>query len=271
MTDITSLRDATTAVFEVRCIVVAFNASTGFSKLSVEQRDNQSLLQREVSEHYDLAAKRVELAEQKARKALQREHRREKCKVLRAADRAAAHVASLACQARARRQATRTSKVHAAKDPSNSEWEFLNKARRKGTARPRTNRLTSRRGRNGRDHKQLVIGRRVYGGYESNTCVRKRGSCTRRTPPLSPPRVQGSPSAHHVGPCGACGRLSSNRCGGCRSVAYCGPDCQQAHWRVHKITCRSDGATPTQSSSCLSASTLCARLPLAPCPLLPLS
>jgi TPR repeat protein len=34
----------------------------------------------------------------------------------------------------------------------------------------------------------------------------------------------------------------SMRCGGCQTVSYCNADCQRAHWKVHKKTCK-DTAT----------------------------
>ncbi len=39
--------------------------------------------------------------------------------------------------------------------------------------------------------------------------------------------------------CGACGAPCAARfCGRCKEVAYCGPDCQRAHWRgEHKLVC----------------------------------
>jgi hypothetical protein len=42
--------------------------------------------------------------------------------------------------------------------------------------------------------------------------------------------------------CGACGKPPATgeallRCGRCRAVSYCGPACQRAHWKAHKMNC----------------------------------
>jgi hypothetical protein len=42
--------------------------------------------------------------------------------------------------------------------------------------------------------------------------------------------------------CAACGgrgdgQTKLRRCAGCKAVRYCGPDCQQAHWRLHRREC----------------------------------
>ena len=40
--------------------------------------------------------------------------------------------------------------------------------------------------------------------------------------------------------CAMCAATSSInlRCGGCRNVWYCGKQCQQSHWRIHKSECK---------------------------------
>ncbi|KAI5835664.1 hypothetical protein K523DRAFT_260382 [Schizophyllum commune Tattone D] len=38
--------------------------------------------------------------------------------------------------------------------------------------------------------------------------------------------------------CAVCGKRTTSRCTGCLAVAYCGPDCQRAHWKDHKSFCR---------------------------------
>lgn len=40
--------------------------------------------------------------------------------------------------------------------------------------------------------------------------------------------------------CAACGKGSSDMqaCGGCLRVRYCSRECQKAHWKVHKPTCK---------------------------------
>jgi hypothetical protein len=35
---------------------------------------------------------------------------------------------------------------------------------------------------------------------------------------------------------------NSMRCGGCQTISYCNADCQRAHWKVHKKTCKSRAA-----------------------------
>lgn len=42
--------------------------------------------------------------------------------------------------------------------------------------------------------------------------------------------------------CGQCGKLESSlgefkTCNKCKQVAYCGPKCQQKHWKKHKKKC----------------------------------
>ncbi len=46
--------------------------------------------------------------------------------------------------------------------------------------------------------------------------------------------------------CGSCGAPPAigtelMRCGRCRSVAYCGKECQRAHWKQHKGACKAAG------------------------------
>jgi MYND finger len=37
--------------------------------------------------------------------------------------------------------------------------------------------------------------------------------------------------------CANCGGAGSVRCGRCKRVRYCGSDCQQSHWKIHKMVC----------------------------------
>ena len=38
--------------------------------------------------------------------------------------------------------------------------------------------------------------------------------------------------------CASCGAEANSYCGKCRSVCYCGRECQTNHWKIHKPTCR---------------------------------
>jgi hypothetical protein len=54
-------------------------------------------------------------------------------------------------------------------------------------------------------------------------------------------RYKGSPSVHLL-TCGHCGKEESSlgefkTCNKCKQVAYCGPKCQQKHWKKHKKKC----------------------------------
>ena len=49
----------------------------------------------------------------------------------------------------------------------------------------------------------------------------------------------------HCGHCGAevgraVGQTQFHRCGACARVAYCGGECQEAHWPAHKAACLKD-------------------------------
>ena len=61
-----------------------------------------------------------------------------------------------------------------------------------------------------------------------------------RSPPPTDPMstTTAAPST-----CAACGEAASatlklQQCNACRSVAYCGRDCQSSHWREHKRRCK---------------------------------
>jgi len=41
-----------------------------------------------------------------------------------------------------------------------------------------------------------------------------------------------------VGPCGHCAQDATFKCSGCKSVVYCGVECQKAHRKEHKGDCR---------------------------------
>mmetsp|Transcript_99829 Transcript_99829/g.177685 ORF Transcript_99829/g.177685 Transcript_99829/m.177685 type:complete len:597 (+) Transcript_99829:266-2056(+) len=47
--------------------------------------------------------------------------------------------------------------------------------------------------------------------------------------------------------CAACGRTARTRCGRCRLEHYCDRECQAAHWKVHKATCKVPQATTSGS------------------------
>ena len=44
-----------------------------------------------------------------------------------------------------------------------------------------------------------------------------------------------------LGPCGYCGKKPSkpHRCARCHKVLYCDSECQKAHWKEHKLVCKS--------------------------------
>uniref|UniRef100_A0A7S0C5T9 MYND-type domain-containing protein n=1 Tax=Proboscia inermis TaxID=420281 RepID=A0A7S0C5T9_9STRA len=37
--------------------------------------------------------------------------------------------------------------------------------------------------------------------------------------------------------CKVCNEPAKNKCSRCKTMNYCGQDCQRAHWKVHKKTC----------------------------------
>ncbi|KAG7091272.1 hypothetical protein E1B28_010322 [Marasmius oreades] len=39
--------------------------------------------------------------------------------------------------------------------------------------------------------------------------------------------------------CVLCGKKTFKKCSGCLAADYCGPECQKAHWKEHKVTCKS--------------------------------
>jgi hypothetical protein len=38
--------------------------------------------------------------------------------------------------------------------------------------------------------------------------------------------------------CAVCKKETTNKCSGCRTVYYCGPECQNADWKTHKKLCK---------------------------------
>ena len=71
-------------------------------------------------------------------------------------------------------------------------------------------------------------------------CLSLRLTSLRSPPPFTDPMstATAAPST-----CAACGEAASTTlklqtCKACRSVAYCGRDCQLAHWRQHKRRCK---------------------------------
>ncbi|KAJ7022561.1 hypothetical protein C8F04DRAFT_1048921 [Mycena alexandri] len=55
-----------------------------------------------------------------------------------------------------------------------------------------------------------------------------------------------------------------SRCGGCRRISYCGPECQNADWRVHKPMCKALSSLEKNSRSSLAAARLVSLLPKQP-------
>lgn len=50
-------------------------------------------------------------------------------------------------------------------------------------------------------------------------------------------------------PCAVCGKPSSAQCGRCKTVHYCGRDCQVAHWKGgHKRACAGESAAKDASA-----------------------
>ena len=46
--------------------------------------------------------------------------------------------------------------------------------------------------------------------------------------------------------CGGCGISSAPlRCGGCRALFYCSPECQRTHWSTHRKECKALAAAAT--------------------------
>ena len=53
------------------------------------------------------------------------------------------------------------------------------------------------------------------------------------------PQSTSPPSSLPSKLCASCGAEAANSyCGKCRSVCYCGKECQTNHWKIHKPTCR---------------------------------
>ena len=65
--------------------------------------------------------------------------------------------------------------------------------------------------------------------------------------------------ADNDGACAACGRKAEHllRCARCKSVWYCGAECQRASWGGHKKACRSPSAPPAHAppGQCVSPPT----------------
>jgi len=49
--------------------------------------------------------------------------------------------------------------------------------------------------------------------------------------------------------CAACGRTARTRCGRCRMEHYCDRECQAAHWKIHKATCKLSPPASTPGGS----------------------
>eukprot|EP00930_Biecheleria_cincta_P028126 TRINITY_DN19610_c0_g1_i1.p1 TRINITY_DN19610_c0_g1~~TRINITY_DN19610_c0_g1_i1.p1 ORF type:complete len:333 (+),score=58.14 TRINITY_DN19610_c0_g1_i1:167-1165(+) len=52
-----------------------------------------------------------------------------------------------------------------------------------------------------------------------------------------------------LGPCHVCSAMALALCSRCRTVAYCGPDCQRADWSTHKASCGKVLASPSPATS----------------------
>lgn len=55
--------------------------------------------------------------------------------------------------------------------------------------------------------------------------------------------------------CASCGSpASGNKCGSCKSVSYCGRDCQRAHWPTHKAECKPQSNSNSDSNNSSNSS-----------------
>lgn len=48
--------------------------------------------------------------------------------------------------------------------------------------------------------------------------------------------------------CASCGKKATHACSLCHAVKYCSQDCQRAHWKVHKKTCKRQDKNPEEKS-----------------------
>lgn len=48
--------------------------------------------------------------------------------------------------------------------------------------------------------------------------------------------------------CAICGKKATHTCSLCHAVKYCSQNCQRAHWKVHKKSCKSQGKSPEEKS-----------------------
>ena len=55
--------------------------------------------------------------------------------------------------------------------------------------------------------------------------------------------------------CASCGAADAgSTCGGCKSVAYCGPACQRADWAAHRPACKAIAAAIAEDAAGCTAS-----------------
>lgn len=51
--------------------------------------------------------------------------------------------------------------------------------------------------------------------------------------------VSAASAADELKPCNVCKKLTIKKCAGCKLAYYCSRECQEADWKIHKLTCKS--------------------------------
>lgn len=200
--------------------------------LSKQLRHDQRKLRDELRELLEFLEAADERGKALDRVSQQHEQRKQVVISRRAMERyaAAKNAQRLALVARRRAERVRTEM-----NPLCGETAFIRAVHRK-RANPRTNGIAGGNRLSGKGYAPIINDVRID-HCDRNACVRVRSSCARRPASSCPSRTHRTPHVSHVGSCGACGRPASCRCGGCRSVLYCGQLCQKADWTNHMLAC----------------------------------